>query len=153
MNYKLVPMDRSTVPDVAAIDRECFSQPWSEDMIAEELYDDNASYLLAVAEDGSVLGFGGLKVVLDEGSIDKIAVRASCRRMGVADAILGAFLRFGEAKLAFITLEVRASNDAAIALYMKNGFAQVGRRKNYYSDLHEDAILMTREFSGKGAAE
>ncbi|MEG2119882.1 MAG: GNAT family N-acetyltransferase, partial [Pseudoflavonifractor sp.] len=96
------------MPDVAAIDRECFSQPWSEDMIAEELYDDNASYLLAVAEDGSVLGFGGLKVVLDEGSIDKIAVRASCRRMGVADAILGAFLRFGEAKLAFITLEVRA---------------------------------------------
>ena len=65
MNYKLVPMDRGNVPDVAAIERECFERPWSEDLLAEELYHDNASYIVAVAEDGTVLGYAALKVVLD----------------------------------------------------------------------------------------
>lgn len=146
MNFKLVPMDRSTVPDAAAIDRECFSRPWSEDMLAEELYNDNASYILAVADDGTVLGYAGLSVVLDEGCIEKVAVKGQYRRMGVADALVDAFVRFGAAHLAFITLEVRASNDPAIQLYMKHGFEQVGRRKNYYADIHEDAILMTLDY-------
>ena len=146
MNYRLVPMDRSTVPDVAAIDAECFSKPWSEDMLCEELYNDNASYFIAVADDGTVMGYVGLSVVLDEGCIEKVAVKGKYRRMGVADALVDAFVRFGRAHLAFITLEVRASNDAAIQLYMKHGFEQVGRRKNYYADIHEDAILMTLDY-------
>ena len=146
MNYKLLPMDRSTVPDVAAIERECFSQPWSEDMLAEELYNDNASFIVAVADDGTVLGYAGLTVVLDEGYINNIAVRSRYRRMGGADAMLGAFIRFGEDHLAFLTLEVRASNDKAISLYTKNGFVQEGRRKDYYKDPREDAVIMTRRF-------
>ncbi len=150
MNYRLVPMDRSTVPDVAAIDAECFSKPWSEDMLCEELYNDNASYITAVADDGTVLGYAGLSVVLDEGCIEKVAVKGKYRRMGVADALVDAFVRFGRAHLAFITLEVRASNDAAIQLYMKHGFEQVGRRKNYYADIHEDAILMTLDYHRDG---
>lgn len=148
MNYKLVPMDRGNVPDAAAVERECFSKPWSEDMLAQELFNDNASYILAVAEDGAVLGYAGLNVVLDEGCIEKVAVKGQYRRMGVADALVSAFVRFGRAHLAFITLEVRASNEAAIGLYMKHGFEQVGRRKNYYADPREDAILMTLEFHG-----
>lgn len=151
MNYKLVPMDRSNVPDVAALERECFERPWSEDMLAEELYHDNASYIVAVAEDGTVLGYAGLKVVLDEGCIERVAVKATYRRMGVADALIDAFVRFGAANLAFITLEVRASNDAALQLYMKHGLEQVGRRKNYYAEEKEDAILMTLEFAGRQA--
>lgn len=152
MNYKLIPMDRATVPDVAAIDRECFSRPWSEDMLAEELYNDGASYIVAMAEDGTVLGYAGLKVVLDEGCIEKVAVKGQYRRMGVADALIEAFVRFGRANLAFITLEVRASNDPAIQLYMKHGFAQVGRRKDYYQDPKEDAILLTVEFPKEAVA-
>lgn len=147
MNYKLVPMDRATALNAADIDRECFSRPWSEEMLAEELYNEMASFIVAVADDGAVLGYAGLKVVLDEGSIEKVAVRSQYRRMGVADALLDTFIRFGRAKLAFLTLEVRASNDAAIQLYMKHGFVQVGRRKNYYPELNEDAILMTLEFA------
>lgn len=146
MNYKLVPMDRVNILDVAAIERECFSHPWSEDMLAEELYNDNASYIVAVADDGVVLGYAGLKVVLDEGTIDKVAVKGQYRRMGVADALVETFVRFGGANLAFITLEVRLSSDAAIQLYMKHGFEQVGRRKDYYQDPKEDAILMTLDF-------
>ena len=148
MDFRLHPMDRSTVPDVAAIERECFSQPWSEDMLAEELYNDNASFIVAVADDGTVLGYAGLTVVLDEGYINNVAVRSQYRRMGVADALLGTFIHFAEEHLAFLTLEVRASNDKAISLYTKNGFVQEGRRKDYYKAPKEDAIIMTRRFSG-----
>lgn len=151
MDFRLLPMDRSTVPDVAAIERECFSQPWSEDMLAEELYNDNASFIVAVADDGTVLGYAGLTVVLDEGYINNIAVKSQYRRMGVADALLGTFINFAEDHLAFLTLEVRASNDKAISLYTKNGFVQEGRRKDYYKAPKEDAIIMTRRFSGEGA--
>ena len=151
MDFRLLPMDRSTVPDVAAIERECFSQPWSEDMLAEELYNDNASFIVAVAVDGTVQDYDGLTVVLDEGYINNVAVRSQYRRMGVADALLGTFIRFAEEHLTFLTLEVRASNHKAISLYTKNGFVQEGRRKDYYKDPKEDAIIMTRRFSGEEA--
>ena len=146
MNYQLVPMDRANIPHVAALERECFQDPWSEDLLGEELYHDNASYIVAVAEDGTVVGYAGLKVVLDEGSVERVAVKAPYRRMGVADALIDTFVRFGRAKLAVLLLEVRASIDAALQLYMKHGFEQVGRRKGYYADPVEDAILLTLEF-------
>ena len=72
------------------------------------------------------------------------------RRQGVAGELLGAFLRFGQANLAFLTLEVRASNEAAIALYRKYGFQEAGRRKQYYDAPREDAIIMTLEFEHHG---
>ena len=64
----------------------------------------------------------------------------------MADELLDVFCRFGEANLAFLTLEVRASNEPAIALYRKHGFEEAGRRKNYYTKPTEDAIIMTRHF-------
>ena len=86
-------------------------------------------------------------MVLDEGYINNVAVREEYRKQGIASALLDVFIRFGKAhQLAFLTLEVRASNAAAIALYQKHGFEQVGRRKNYYEDPKEDAILMTLTF-------
>ena len=89
-----------------------------------------------------MLGYGEVRAILDEGTLEKIAVAPAYRRQGVAEAILSAFLRFGQAHLAFLTLEVRETNAPAIALYEK----LVGRRKNYYRQLHEDALLMTRTF-------
>ncbi|NCB64213.1 MAG: ribosomal-protein-alanine N-acetyltransferase [Clostridia bacterium] len=150
MNYKLVPMDRSHLAAIAEIERASFSQPWSESMLAEELYNDNASFIVAQAEDGTVLGYAGLHAVLDEGYIDNVAVAEAHRRQGVADALLDTFQRFGKANLAFLTLEVRVSNRPAIDLYLKHGFAQVGRRKDYYKAPVEDAILMTLEFGEHG---
>lgn len=146
MNYQLVPMDRSHLEGVAALERTCFSHPWSVEMLAEELYNETASFLVAEGEDGSVLGYAGLHVVLDEGYIDNVAVDPACRRQGIADALIDTFVRFGVARLAFLTLEVRAGNAPAIALYEKHGFYEVGRRKGYYDDPKEDAILMTREW-------
>lgn len=146
MNYTLVPMDRSHLAGVAELERLCFSTPWNEAMLEEELYNDTASFIVAEGEDGSVLGYAGLHVILDEGYIDNVAVRPSCRRMGIADQLLSVFIRFGQANLAFLTLEVRPSNTPAVALYQKHGFQEAGRRPNYYDNPKEDALLLTREF-------
>ena len=146
MEYNIVPMDRSHIEQIAALERECFSTPWSEAMLTEVLFDSQASFIVAESEEGGVLGYAGLQVVLDEGYIDNIAVEPNARRHGVADELLDVFCRFGEVNLAFLTLEVRASNQAAIALYEKHRFTQAGLRKNYYDKPREDAVLMTRYF-------
>lgn len=145
-NYKLVPMDRSHIKEIAQIERECFTEPWSEVSLEEELYNPLASFIVAQRPDGAVLGYAGLHAVMDEGYIDNIAVREDYRGQGIADDLLDVFVRFGQAHLAFLTLEVRPSNQAAIQLYYKHGFAQVGRRKDYYKQPREDAIIMTLEF-------
>lgn len=147
MRYKLVPMDYDNVDQIAQIEQACFSKPWSRQMLLDVLENLSASFIAAQAEDGTILGYAGLNVVLDEGYINNVAVLEQYRNQGVASALLSVFIRFSEANgLAFLTLEVRASNQAAISLYMKHGFEQVGRRKNYYDDPKEDAILMTRYF-------
>lgn len=152
-NYKLVPMDRGHIKEIAQIERQCFSMPWSESALEEELFNPQASFIVAQRADGAVLGYAGLHVAADEGYIDNIAVREDYRRQGIADDLLDVFVRFGQAHLAFLTLEVRPSNQAAIQLYYKHGFAQVGRRKDYYRDPREDAIIMTLEFGEEAKDE
>ena len=84
--------------------------------------------------------------MLDEGYIGNVAVRPAFRRRGVADALLDALdTRASERGLAFLTLEVRAGDEPAIALYRKHGYLRVGLRPGYYADPREDAILMTKE--------
>lgn len=146
MTFQLVPMKKSHLAAVAEIERACFSAPWSEEMLSEELRNGHARYLVAEGEKGIVLGYAGLQTVLDEGYITNIAVSPQFRRRGVADALVSDFCRLGEEKLAFLTLEVRASNENAIALYQKHGFLPVGRRREYYDHPVEDAILMTLGF-------
>ena len=154
MNYKLTPMTMEHIPQVAALERVCFSRPWSEESLQGELWNDSAVVIVAEGEDGTVLGYAGLQTVLDEGYINNVAVDPQYRRQGIADQLIAAFVRFGQAKLAFLTLEVRASNEPAIALYAKHGFGEVGRRKNYYEDPKEDALLMTLFFAdGTEAAD
>ena len=146
MNYKLTPMTEEHIPQIAALERACFSHPWSEDALRDELWNDSAVVVVAEGENGTVLGYAGLQTVLDEGYINNVAVDPRFRRQGVAGQLVEAFLRFGAARLAFLTLEVRASNAPAIALYEKYGFAQAGRRRDYYDDPREDALLMTLRF-------
>ena len=147
MYYEIVPMDRSHIDQIAALERECFSTPWTEQMLSDALFDSQASFIVAEAEDGHILGYAGLHVIVDEGYIDNIAVEPDARRHGVASALLDVYCRFGAVNLAFLTLEVRASNYGAIALYGSRGFRSVGRRKNYYEHPKEDAIIMTKEFT------
>ena len=150
MYYEIVPMDRSHIDQIAALEQACFSTPWTQRMLEDALFDTQASFIVAEDGEGHILGYAGLHVVLDEGYIDNVAVEPDARRHGVASALLDVFCRFGAAKLAFLTLEVRASNAPAIALYRKHGFEEAGRRKNYYTKPAEDAVIMTRYFKRIG---
>ncbi len=145
---RIVPMTAEHLDEAAALERVCFPDPWSREMLAEELDNDLAAFLAALDGEGRLAGYAGLQVVLDEGYLFNIAVRPDCRRQGVAGKLLQVFLDFAQAhRLAFLTLEVRASNAAAIALYESWGFHTAGRRRNYYERPKEDAVIMTREFS------
>lgn len=132
------------LPQIQHIEQQSFSVPWTETMLRLQLEPDSHVFLTA-EEDGAVVGYVGLMFVLDEGYISNVAVRPDCRRRGIADALLDELERRSRTLLLrFLTLEVRESNSAAIALYEKHGFRTVGRRKNYYEKPREDALLMTR---------
>lgn len=147
MHVRIVPMTADHLEEVAELERICFSTPWSRNMLAEELDNALSAFLVALDDNDKVVGYAGLQVVLDEGYITNVAVRPECRRQGIASKLLQVFLDFAAAnQLAFLTLEVRASNYDAIALYGTRGFRSVGRRKNYYEHPKEDAIIMTKEF-------
>ena len=148
MQVRIVPMNADHLDEIAELERVCFSTPWSRNMLAEELDNACAAFLTALDGEGRVVGYAGLQVILDEGYIANVAVRPDCRRQGVAGKLLQVYLDFAQAHhLAFLTLEVRESNYAAIALYGSRGFRSAGRRKNYYEHPREDAIIMTLEFS------
>ena len=147
MHVRVVPMTADHLDEVAELERICFSVPWSRNMLAEELDNLLSAFLVALDDNDKVVGYAGVQIILDEGYITNVAVRPECRRQGVAAKLLQVFLDFAKAnKLAFLTLEVRASNYDAIALYGSRGFRSVGRRKNYYEHPKEDAIIMTLEF-------
>lgn len=147
MQYAIVPVTADHLDQMEEIERLCFSDPWSRRLLSELLENEAAATLAAVGEDGTVLGYAGIQVVLDEGYVNNVAVRPEYRRQGVASQLLDVFRRFGEGQgLAFLTLEVRDSNQAARALYARHGFVEAGRRKNYYQHPKEDAIIMTLEF-------
>lgn len=147
MKVQVIPMTTEDLPAVAALEKTCFpADPWSEALFRDALDNPAVAILLAEGEDGAVLGYAVLSVVLDEGNLDNIAVAPEHRRRGVADALLGALTGFGREHLSLLMLEVRASNAPAIALYEKHGFTAVGRRKNYYDAPREDAVLMNLTF-------
>ena len=129
--------------EIQAIENICFSLPWHRDALEKQIYADNCVFLAALDDNEAVMGYIGLMHVLDEGYISNIAVAPVCRRRGVADALILELIERTKDLLAFITLEVRESNRAAIYLYVKHGFETVGKRKNYYDKPKEDALLMT----------
>ena len=142
---RIVPMNADHLDEVAELERICFSAPWSRNMLAEELDNALSAFLVALDDSGKVAGYAGLQVVLDEGTILNVAVRPEYRRQGIAGKLLDVFLNFAQAnRLSFLTLEVRASNYGAIALYGGLGFRSVGRRRNYYEHPREDALIMTK---------
>ena len=144
---RIVPMNADHLDELERLERICFSRPWSKRMLGEELENQCAAFLVAEDESGKVLGYAGLLVMMDEGYITNVAVFPEYRRLGVAAKIIEVYMNFAKAnQLAFLTLEVRPSNAAAIALYQRFGFEEVGRRKNYYDLPKEDALILTRYF-------
>ncbi len=152
------PMREPDVASVAAIERMVFSMPWSSNAFGYELRANPLSHYYVARTrsvkpgpgadglDPSIVGYGGFWMMLDEAHVCTLAVRPDWRRRGVGELLLSAMI--GEAaalNAGVVTLEVRVSNLAAQSLYSKYGFGAAGLRKGYYSDNHEDALIMTTE--------
>ena len=142
---KIVPMEPGHIAQVAAMERENFSAPWDEASLRSEL--ENPLALWLVALDGeTVAGYIGSQSVLGESDMMNLAVRPDHRRRGVGKALVERLLwELGEENHC-LTLEVRASNEAAIALYDGLGFRQVGRRPKYYLNPPEDALILRKDW-------
>ena len=128
---EITEMRESHVAPIAALEKLCFSDPWSENSIAYELTS-RLSYWLVAVENGEVVGYIGSQSVLGESDMMNVAVHPEHRRKGIAEALIAALSQgLMERGNVCLTLEVRASNAPAVALYDKLGFSQVGRRPNY----------------------
>lgn len=137
------PLPAEDAPLAAEVERISLGEEaWSAQGILDTVAL-NGHYLAAYIED-TFVGHGGFTVVLDEGYITNIAVHPDFRRKGIAHTLTESMKNEAQRlELSFLTLEVRESNLAAIRLYEKAGFRVVGKRKGFYSDPKEDAILMT----------
>jgi [ribosomal protein S18]-alanine N-acetyltransferase len=142
------PMQPEDIPAVMAIDRESFPNPWPENTYWYELRENRTAHLLVIQsrENSEVVGVAGYWLVVDEVHISTLAVRPDWRSRGVGTVLLAGMLRQAAGLGATsATLEVRTGNQAAQVLYRKFGFQIAGRRKGYYKDNSEDALLMTAD--------
>ena len=143
---RIVEMKPAHVAQVAALEKLCFSDPWSENSVASELENELSLWLVAV-EDRRVVGYVGSQTVLDETDMMNVAVDPGFRRRGIGQMLIDHLVEALKARGSrCLTLEVRSSNDPAIALYEKLGFSPVGRRKNYYRNPKEDALILRKEW-------
>ena len=142
----ITEMNDTHVPQVAALEKICFADPWSEMSIASELQS-LWSYWLVATEDDRVIGYVGSQSSIDEADIMNVAVDPGFRRRGIAEGLINRLVAdLKEQGIHALLLEVRVSNAPAIALYKKLGFSQVGRRKNYYHTPKEDALILRKTF-------
>ena len=145
IRYEL--MNEAHVAQIAQLERRCFSDPWSENSIRSELTGRLSLWVVALDGD-TVAGYIGSQSVLGESDMMNVAVAPEYRRRGIAQAlILELIRRLSQQGNRSLMLEVRASNTPAITLYHKLGFAQVGRRPNYYRNPKEDALILRKEWS------
>lgn len=144
--FAIVSMEEAHVPQIAELEKLCFNDPWPDQSIRSELTNPLSLWLVALSE-GEVVGYVGSQTVIDESDVMNVAVSPNHRRKGLAKQLfltLENLLK--EKKSHSLTLEVRPSNEAAVALYEGLGFVQVGRRPNYYHNPKEDALILRKEW-------
>lgn len=140
----IVKMQVEQVEGIVRIEKECFSHPWTKQGVCEELENPTARFFAAI-KDGEVVGYIGANNIAGEVYITNVAVLPAYRKQGIGELLLSVLLSVSERENAqFVSLEVRESNQAAISLYEKCGFAAVGRRKSFYRDPEEDALIYTK---------
>ena len=141
------PMNASHVPQIAQLEKRCFSDPWSENSIASELENPLSVWLVAV-DGGQLIGYVGSQTVLGETDMMNLAVAPEARRQGTGRALVLALVdALTEKGSHSLMLEVRVSNTPAQKLYESLGFSQVGRRPKYYVNPREDALILRKEWS------
>ena len=145
---KAAPGDEAAV---AALERQCFSRPWSEAAAREELLRTDCVFLKAVAG-GRLCGYISCRVALDEAYVGNLAVRPDLRGQGIGAALVRALKAAAKnAGCSFLSLEVRVSNQPARRLYEKEGFRLMGERRRFYSAPTEDAAIYTVYFEESGS--
>lgn len=143
-NLVFVSLKEEYLDSLKELEDICFTSGWSRKMFENDIKNKNAFYVLCL-HNQKVIAYCGLYSVLDEADITNIAVHPEYRKNGIATQLVQKIFSYCKDNLiAKVNLEVRKSNINAISLYEKNGFEIVGERKNYYSDNHEDAYLMTK---------
>ena len=144
---RILQMTAAQVPQVAALEKCCFADPWSENSVASEL--ENPLSLWLVAMDGERLaGYVGSQTVLGESDMMNVAVDGDYRCQGIGKKLIEALVEHLKARESHcLTLEVRDSNTPARNLYASLGFSEIGRRKNYYRNPREDALILRKEWS------
>jgi ribosomal-protein-alanine N-acetyltransferase len=150
---RIGPLDLAELPAVAEIERLSFPTPWSLSSFRYELVENPYATLFGVRPDrGGVVAFGCVWVIDQEIKINNIAVHPAWRGRGLGRRLVDYILAFGrEQGCIEATLEVRPSNGPALRLYGSAGFRTVGRRRGYYSDTHEDALVMSCALDPRGA--
>lgn len=144
MSMEIRRMTLDDVPAVVALDQQSFSLPWPERSFRFELTDNPNSRCWVAEVDGRIVGTIIAWLLVDEAHIATIATHPDHRRQGIARKLLTYALRYMSREGAVTSfLEVRESNTAAQEMYRRFGYEAVGRRKRYYKDTDEDAILMT----------
>lgn len=142
---QVIMADNKYLPQIAELENECFSHPWSVQTLEEAML--GGTKFFVALRNGEVAGYIGISCILDEGYITNVAVFPKYRKKGVATALLNRVFSLAlDESLSFVTLEVRVSNQAAVSLYEKLGFKEEGRRKNFYESPREDALIMTKRF-------
>jgi len=152
--HNIRPLAEGDIPEIVLIERAVFPDPWSRQAFSEALRSDHMRSLTAVDQADRVVGYAMGSVVTDEGEILNLAVIPDARGLGTGRALLDELLealRVAGARAAF--LEVRRSNDAAIALYRAVGFEPLGVRRSYYDRPKEDALTMRLELGSQSAME
>ncbi len=143
MDFRIEKMTSFHVGEIARLESECFSSPWSEEGLKSELTNGFARFFVAFSGE-EIAGYIGAHNVLGEVYITNVAVFKEFRRQGIAQRLIENLLETAKNENAeFVTLEVRKSNSPAISLYEKTGFEKVGERKDFYEKPREDAVLMT----------
>lgn len=133
------------IDDIYEIERLCFPDPWSKDALYYEFEENPRAFYIVAELEGQVVGYAGLWWIADEGHITNVAVRPGFRNRKIAEGIMSVLIDFtSQEGIKHHTLEVRPSNEPAINLYSKFGFEVEGRRKAYYANNGEDALIMWR---------
>lgn len=141
MDVEIRKMTDDDIDVVCALEKECFSHPWSREAIAEEMAFSRSAFFVA-EYNGDIVGYAGMTVILDEGQVFNVAVFGDRRRLGAGTALTLALIDEARARGACVLmLEAREQNVAARALYEKCGFTAVGTRKNFYSMPTDNAVL------------
>ena len=145
-NILVRPMAIADVDGVMAVEKDSFSTPWSRSAFEEELAQNRLARYIVAEEDGQVVGYAGMWLVINEAHVTNVAVSGSRRGEGIGRLLMETMMELArENGMGSMTLEVRVSNMVARHLYETLGFAEAGIRKNYYSETKEDALILWRD--------